>query len=65
MNVDMVTCDSRATHAEKKYGVPAREILVERGRRGCVGGRENMIEDTALTLSEQKQTAEMGSRQVA
>lgn len=40
-----------AKRAEKKYGVPAREILVEMGRRGCVGGQEDMIEDTAMTLA--------------
>ena len=40
-----------AKRAEKKYGVPAREILVEMGRRGCVGGQEDMIEDTAITMA--------------
>ena len=40
-----------AKRAEKKYGVPAREILVEMGRRGMVGGQEDMIEDTAMTLA--------------
>ena len=40
-----------AKRAEKKYGVPARDILVEMGRRRMVGGQEDMIEDTALTLA--------------
>ena len=40
-----------AKRASEKYGVPAREILVEIGRRGMVGGQEDMIEDTALTMA--------------
>jgi 4-hydroxy-2-oxovalerate/4-hydroxy-2-oxohexanoate aldolase len=39
-----------AKRAGEKYGVPARDILVELGRRDMVGGQEDMIEDTALTL---------------
>ena len=41
-------------HAErlsKKYGVPARDILVELGRKKMIGGQEDMIEDTALTMA--------------
>jgi 4-hydroxy-2-oxovalerate/4-hydroxy-2-oxohexanoate aldolase len=40
-----------AKRAEAKYGVPARDILVELGRRGMVGGQEDMIEDTAMTMA--------------
>lgn len=44
----------RETCAEVKYGVSAREILLELGRRGTVGGQEDMIEDLALTMSKAK-----------
>ncbi len=40
-----------AKRAAVKYGISAREILVEMGRCGMVGGQEDMIEDTALTLA--------------
>ena len=43
-----------AKRAEKKYGIPARDLLVELGRRGMVGGQEDMIEDTALTMARQR-----------
>lgn len=43
-----------AKRAEKKYGVPARDLLVELGRRGMVGGQEDMIEDTAITMARQR-----------
>lgn len=44
-----------AQRAEKKYGVPARDILVELGKRGTVGGQEDMIEDTAMTMARERQ----------
>ena len=40
-----------ARRAEQKYGIPAREILLELGRQKMVGGQEDMIEDTALTMA--------------
>jgi 4-hydroxy-2-oxovalerate/4-hydroxy-2-oxohexanoate aldolase len=43
-----------AKRAEKKYGISAREILVELGRKGMVGGQEDMIEDTAMTLAKER-----------
>jgi 4-hydroxy-2-oxovalerate/4-hydroxy-2-oxohexanoate aldolase len=43
-----------ARRAEAKYGVPAREILLELGRRKLVGGQEDMIEDTAITMARQR-----------
>jgi len=33
-----------------KYGIPPRDILVELGRKKMIGGQEDMIEDTALTM---------------
>ena len=43
-----------AKRAGAKYGVPSRDLLVELGRRGMVGGQEDMIEDTALTLARER-----------
>lgn len=46
-----------AKRAEAKYGIPARELLLELGRRGMVGGQEDMIEDTALTMVRNRKQA--------
>jgi 4-hydroxy-2-oxovalerate/4-hydroxy-2-oxohexanoate aldolase len=43
-----------AQRAEAKYGISAREILLELGRQKMVGGQEDMIEDTALTLARKR-----------
>jgi 4-hydroxy-2-oxovalerate/4-hydroxy-2-oxohexanoate aldolase len=40
-----------AKRAAAKYGLSARDILVELGRRKMVGGQEDMIEDAALTMA--------------
>ncbi|MGH7855892.1 MAG: 4-hydroxy-2-oxovalerate aldolase, partial [Candidatus Binatia bacterium] len=41
-----------AKRAEARYGVPARDILVELGRRGTVGGQEDMVESVALEMAQ-------------
>lgn len=43
-----------AQRSAAKYGVQARDILVELGKRGSVGGQEDMIEDLALTMAKAK-----------
>lgn len=46
-----------AKRAEQRYGISARDVLVELGRRGTVGGQEDMIEDLALTMAKEKQNS--------
>ena len=46
-----------AQRAEKRYGISAREILLELGRRKMVGGQEDMIEDAAITMSRERKQA--------
>lgn len=43
-----------AKRAVARFGVPARDILVELGRKKMIGGQEDMIEDTAMTLAKQR-----------
>jgi 4-hydroxy 2-oxovalerate aldolase len=46
-----------AERAAERYGIDAREILVELGRRRMVGGQEDMIVDVALDLAKAKESA--------
>jgi len=43
-----------AKRAQDRYGIPARDILLELGRRKLVGGQEDMIEDAALTMARER-----------
>lgn len=43
-----------AKRAAERFGVPARDILVELGRRKMIGGQEDMILDTAMTLAKER-----------
>ena len=43
-----------AEAASERYGVDVRTILVEVGKRGLVGGQEDMIIDVALGLASQR-----------
>lgn len=51
-----------AQRAEKKYGISARDLLVELGRRRTVGGQEDMIEDLALDMAREKAEREAAGK---
>jgi len=43
-----------AKRAAARFGVPARDILVELGRKKMIAGQEDMIEDTAMTMAKER-----------
>lgn len=43
-----------AKRASERFGVPARDILVELGRKRMIGGQEDMILDTAMTMAKER-----------
>ena len=43
-----------AKRAAERFGIPARDILVELGRKKMIAGQEDMITDTALTLARER-----------
>jgi 4-hydroxy-2-oxovalerate/4-hydroxy-2-oxohexanoate aldolase len=51
-----------AKRAAVKYGLSARDILVELGRKKMVGGQEDMIEDTAMTMARERDAREPSAR---
>lgn len=46
-----------AQRAAEKFGVDARDILIEMGRRKTVGGQEDLIIDVAIDLAKAKQAS--------
>lgn len=43
-----------AKRASERFGIPARDILVELGRKKMIGGQEDMIVDTAMTMAKER-----------
>lgn len=43
-----------AKRAAQRFGVPARDILIELGRKKMIGGQEDMITDTAMTMARER-----------
>jgi len=50
-----------ANRLGEKYGIAPRDILMELGRKKMIGGQEDMIEDTALTMLKERQAIQAGA----
>ncbi|MCL6634129.1 MAG: 4-hydroxy-2-oxovalerate aldolase, partial [Alicyclobacillus herbarius] len=48
-----------AERAAQRFGVDARDILVELGKRKVVGGQEDMIVDVAVQLAAARNGSEL------
>lgn len=48
--------------AAEKFGLPSRDILLELGRRGIIGGQEDMIIDVAADMAGQSYQAKESTR---
>ena len=49
--LDRICLKALSKRASERFGVPARDILLELGRKKMIGGQEDMIEDTAITMA--------------
>jgi 4-hydroxy-2-oxovalerate/4-hydroxy-2-oxohexanoate aldolase len=43
-----------AKRASDRFGISARDILIELGRKKMIGGQEDMIVDTAMTMAKER-----------
>jgi len=43
-----------AKRAAERFGIPARDILVELGKKKMIAGQEDMIVDTAMTMAKER-----------
>lgn len=48
-----------AKRAGQRFGIRTKDILVELGKRGMVGGQEDMIVDVAYRMSEERKASEL------